>query len=339
MKILGAILALLLLGTMRAEAETFDCRRPSLPLARLICGDAMLRAADAEENEIYDTALVASLDKSSLREEEGAWFAAKIFPYNWFAQRHAPIDNAKIVEAYRQRGDTLRRETQLWHQLRRNVLDTSLATSCIALPMYPHTDGCAVAAHEPVAGEASFRYQRQIYQQQSSHSAVIVLAGLPDRDDAWQPVAVAYSEAASFRAPQMISSPAGRLLVIGGIKASNGEDAAAVYLFNQGSLQMIDSKTWLGTLQSRLPDGILYLSRPITQNCRRLRRSHAASQAAARRGRKQHHLAIEDDRVAVADSHSHRRSWQPRNRRRRACRTRETCAVRGRTARGCSGRG
>jgi uncharacterized protein len=301
-KILGAILALLLLGTMRAEAETFDCQRPSLPLARLICGDAMLRAADAEENEIYDTALIASLDKSSLREEEGAWFAAEILPYNWFAQRHAPIDNAKIVEAYRQRGDTLRRETQLWHQLRRNVLDTSLATSCIALPMYPHTDGCAVAAHEPVAGEASFRYQRQIYQQQSSHSAVIVLAGLPDRDDAWQPVAVAYSEAASFRAPQMIPSPAGRLLVIGGIKASNGEDAAAVYLFNQGSLQMIDRKTWLGTLQSRLPDG-LDLSRPIVPDYAKLQAiatvTRSQSSCCPTGAKATIDLAIEDDRVAV----------------------------------------
>jgi hypothetical protein len=131
---------------------------------------------------------------------------------------------------------------------------------------------------------------------------VIVLAGLPDRDDAWQPVAVAYSEAAGFSAPQMIPSPAGRLLVIGGIKASNGEDAAAVYLFNQGSLQMIDSKTWLGTLQSRLPDG-LDLSRPIVPDYAKLQAiatvTRSQSSCCPTGAKATIDLAIEDDRVAV----------------------------------------
>ena len=126
---------------MRAEAETFDCQHPDSPLTRLICGDAVMRAADAEENGIYDTALTASLDKAALREEERAWFAAEILPYNWFVQHQAPIDNAKVVATYRQRGEALRNETQLWRKLRHGVPGTKLAKSCLALPMDLQSEG------------------------------------------------------------------------------------------------------------------------------------------------------------------------------------------------------
>ncbi len=229
-------LLLLLLGTMRAEAETFDCQRPSIPLARLICGDAVLRAADAEENEIYDTALTASLDKSALREEERAWFAAEILPYNWFAQQHAPIDNAKIVETYRQRGDALRQETQLWRQAASQRPGTSLATSCIALPMYPHTDGlrcCRLTRRSKAT--SSLRYQRQIYPQHPRIARVIVLAAIAGPRRCLAAACRCLSaKLRRFRAPQMIASPAGTLAGHRGNQASNGEDAAALYRLQPG---------------------------------------------------------------------------------------------------------
>ena len=132
MKLVGIVAAILLtlaLGGARAEAETFDCQHPSLPLARLICGDAVLRAADADENGIYGTALTASLDKAALREEERAWFAGEILPYNFFVQHQMPVDNAKVAEAYRQRDEALRQETQAWRKLRHAVPGATLAAS------------------------------------------------------------------------------------------------------------------------------------------------------------------------------------------------------------------
>jgi hypothetical protein len=251
---LVAIVVLLLalpFGTMRAEAETFDCQRPSMPLARLICGDAVLRAADAEENEFYDTALTASLDKTALREEERAWFAAQILPYNWFAQQHAPIDNAEIVKTYRQRDGALRQKTQSWRKVRHSVPGTSLATTCIALPQ--QSDNCTVAASAPIEGTSSLRYQRLTYAQPATASAIVIFAAEPDRRDDWLPLAVKSSKRASLSAPQAIASPAGTLILIAGNADSDG---SALYRLDQNALQDIDDRSWLETLQSHLPDGL-----------------------------------------------------------------------------------
>src|SRR5262249_18728846 len=111
--LMAASAAMLVLGSgaLRAEAETFEVQPPASPLARLICGDPVLRATDSEENGIYETALSASLDKAALREEERAWFEREILPYNWFADHKMPINNGEVVDAYHKRGDSLRQQT------------------------------------------------------------------------------------------------------------------------------------------------------------------------------------------------------------------------------------
>ena len=299
-----AILGMLALvrGALPAAADGLDCNRPSLPLARLVCGDPLLRAADEEESAVYDAALLASLDRSSLRDDERAWFAAEILPYNWFAEQHAPIDNATVRETYRRRSEALRRQTQLWRKLRRAVPGTTLAASCLALPMYPRSDGCAVTAFEPVAGEPSLRDQQQIYQQQPAHRAVIVFAAVPDRADEWRPIAVAYREAAKLDAPRLLSSPNGRLLLIHGLSASDGEDASALYRFDAGELQDIDGKSWLDTLSARLPDG-LQLSHPIVPDYAKMQAvatvTRSESSCCPAGDQATMDLAIEEDRVVV----------------------------------------
>jgi hypothetical protein len=300
-KVLGVIVALLLLGTVHAEAETFDCQRPSLPLARLICSDPVLRAADAEENGIYDTALSASLDKSSLRDEERAWFAAEILPYNWFAQHNAPINNGEIVDVYHKREDALRQETQLWRKLRHGTPGAALAASCLALPIYPNSAGCSVAAYAPIEGVPSLHYQLQTYSQPQTHGAVIIFAAIPDQRDTWLPLAVAMSKDARLSAPQATASGFGTLLTIAGSGTGEG-DGSALYRLTPDALEDIDDQNWLDTLRAHLPDG-LTLSPEIVADYGKMQAvattARSQSSCCAVGSRAVIELAIEDDRVVV----------------------------------------
>lgn len=251
--ILGALLAAAL-GAREAEAATLDCARPSLPLEKLICGDPLLRAADAEENAVYDSALLASLDRAALRGEERDWFATQILPYNWFAERGAPTDNAKIVATYRRRADTLRQETKAWREFRHNVPGAMLATTCLALPRYHPGEGCEVDAFNPVEGDPSLRYQIQNYAGLAK-SAVVVLAR--SDGDGWLPIVVAHGDIAYFAAPRVIEASAGKLLLLPGTgRGTAQENESALYRFEHGTLQEIDDKSWLEGLGAKLPKGL-----------------------------------------------------------------------------------
>lgn len=292
---------LALAGTRPAEAETFDCQHPVFPLARLVCGDPVLRAADAEENGIYDTAMTASLDRAALRTEESAWFGAEILPYNWFAQQKMSINNGEIVVAYRKREDVLRQETQLWRKLRHPVSGSPLAVACIALPTSPNNGGCSVAAYAPIEGVPSLRYQLQTYAQPAAHNAIVIFAATQDQPDSWQPLAVTMSKDASLSAPQATASPFGTLLTIAS-SGSDESDGSALYRLTPDALEDIDDRSWLDTLHAHLPDG-LALSPDVTAD-------YGKMQAVATVARSQStccavgstatiDLGIEDERVVI----------------------------------------
>ncbi len=295
---LVAIVALLLLGMIDARSETFDCQHPATLLARLICNDGALRAADAEENGLYDTALTASLDKASLRAEESAWFAAQIVPYDWYAQHKMPIANGEVVDAYHKRDEALRQETQAWHKLRHGVPGATLAASCLALPTAPNSGTCTVSAFAAIAGTPSLRYQLQAYSQAALESAVVIFAAIPDQPDAWLPLAVRVSKDATLGAPEATASPFGTLLTV----ASSGRDGSALYRLTPDALEDIDDRSWLDTLHAHLPDG-LTLSPEITADYGKMQAvattTHSQSSCCAVGSRAVIELAIEDDRVIV----------------------------------------
>ena len=288
-------------GARPGDAETFDCRKPTSPLARLICGDPVLRAADAEENESYDAALSASLDRASLRAEEAAWFAAEILPYNWFAQQGAPIDNGEVVDTYRKRDDALRQETQRWRKLRHGVPGATLAASCLTLPVAPDSAGCSVAAYAPIEGATALRYQLQAYSQPAAHNAVVIFAATEDPPDTWLPLAVTTSKDARLGAPQATASPFGTLLMI--VSDGTGESNGSVlYRLTAEALEDIDDRSWLETLRSRLPDG-LALSPEIVADYGKMQAvgtvTRSQSSCCAVGSRATIDLTIEDDRIAV----------------------------------------
>jgi hypothetical protein len=296
--VLAALAASLLAGSTipGARAETFDCQHPIFPLARLVCGDAVLRAVDAEENAVYETAILASLDRPSLRAEESAWFDREILPYNWFAQQHMPIANGDIVDAYRKREAALRQETQAWRKSRRPVAGTTLATTCLALPQ--RSGDCAVTGFAPIEGAPALRYQQQSYTQPAASSIIVIFAAVPELPDNWLPLAAA-SSAHRLTPPQAVASPAGNLLLV----ASSGDsDVSALYRLDKDALVDIDDRSWLETLHARLPDG-LALSPEITAD-------YGKMQAVAKVTRSQStccavgsiatiDLGIEDGRIVV----------------------------------------
>jgi hypothetical protein len=294
--ILAAATSGLTLAAIQAKAETFDCHQPTSPLARLICSDATLRAADADENGVYDTATLASLDRHALREEERVWFEHEILPYNWFAQQHMPIDNGKIVEAYRSRGNALRQETRDWRKVRHSVPGATLASTCLALPQ--RSGACAVTAFAPIEGAPALHYQQQHYAPPATSSVIVIFAALPENPDAWLPLAVA-SSAHALTPPQAIASPAGTLLQITG----NGDsDVSALYRLDKDALQDIDDRSWLETIRSRLPDG-LALSPEIVADYGKMQAvttvTRSQSTCCAVGSSVTIDLAIENDRVVV----------------------------------------
>jgi hypothetical protein len=293
--LLVAIVAVLLLGTIKARAETFDCQHPATLLSRVICNDPALRAADAEENGLYDTALTASIDKASLRAEEGAWFAAQIVPYDWYAQHKMPIANGDVIDTYRKRDAALRQETQAWRKLRHGVSGATLAASCLGLPAAPSNE-CTVSAFAAIEGTPSLHYQLQAYA--TAGSAVVIFAAIPEQPDAWLPLAARVGKDAALSAPETIASPFGTLLTV----VSSGKDGSALYRLQPDALEDIDDRGWLDTLHTRLPDG-LTLSPEITADYVKMQAvtttTRSRSSCCAVGSRAIIDLAIEDDRVVV----------------------------------------
>lgn len=251
-----AVVLSLAVDRNEATADSFDCTHPTLAVARAVCGDQALRAADATESETFDTTMLAALDRPRLRQEEEAWFNLEVLTNEWYAEHGSPIDTAKLLATYQHRTDALRQATQRWHDLRRPTPGAQLTTECVALP-YPQTEGCQVQAFKPVEGDPSLRYQLQTYRQPVPHSTAVVFVSAATGGDDWLPIAVASSEQVNFTAPQAIASPAGKLLLIPGSSVDNAEEnASALYRFTAGSLEDIDSTSWLASLGAKLPPGL-----------------------------------------------------------------------------------
>lgn len=251
-----AVVIGMVLNARPAAADSFDCTHPMLAIARVVCGDPALHDADASENETFDTTMLAALDHRRLSQEEASWFKLEVLTNEWFAEHGSTIDKAKLLAAYRGRIEALRQATQRWHDLRRPASAAQLATTCVALP-YPENGACRVQEFKPVDGDTALRYQLQAYEQPVVHRTIVVFVAAATGADEWLPLAVASNEHVDFTAPQAIASPAGKLLLIPGISIENAEEnASALYRFTEGTLEDIDSTSWLASLGGKLPAGL-----------------------------------------------------------------------------------
>jgi uncharacterized protein len=253
----------LVLAAASAGAETFDCTHPTPAIARIVCGDPALHAADQVESDAYDLALLAALDRASLRDEEGRWFQSEILTAEWYVEHGMKVDPAKLVQSYRQRADALRDLARRWHDVRQPVPADRVGATCLPLPSAPAATACQVADSGAISGEPRLRYQRQRYgltpgESGAGAGAVIVFAASDSRGTAWTPIAAASSKHGPFAAPATIVSPDGKLLVLAATSDAQGDEAvSSLFRFADGTLEEIDDRSWLDALKSRLPDGLL----------------------------------------------------------------------------------
>lgn len=256
-RILFLILAVSLVTT-EAQAEAFDCSRPGPPAARIVCGDPALHAADQAESTAYDSALSAALDRPSLREDERLWFQTEILTADWFVAHGMSVDPGKLLQAYQTRTDDLRAITRRWRDLRQPIAADRLGVTCLPLPPSSAGDDCRILDSGSVTGMPSLRYQRQGYGGQAKARAVVVFAVSDTAGDRWVPVAAAYNAHADFGAPETVDSPYGKLMMLAGQgDGPHDENVSSLYRFATGTLEDIDDRSWLVTLKSRLPDGLV----------------------------------------------------------------------------------
>ena len=248
-----------ILVTARAQAESFDCARPGSGVARIVCADPATHAADQAESDAYDLALAAALDRPSLREEERLWFQAEILTASWYIDHGMKVDPAKLLQSYRQRTDVLRATARRWREWRRAETTAQAEAACLPLPSAANETSCTVADTGTVVGEHTLRYLRQNYGQPAAERAVIVFAPNDSSNAQWVPIAAAYSAHAHFAVPEAVDSPEGRLMMLAGdADAPDQEGVSNLYRFAAGTVEDIDDRTWLDTLKSRLPDGLLF---------------------------------------------------------------------------------
>lgn len=246
------------LVTTKAQAEAFDCSRPGPPAARIVCGDPALHAADQAESTAYDSALSAALDRPSLREDERLWFQTEILTADWFVAHGMNVDPGKLLQAYQARADALHAITRRWRDVRQPIAADRLGVTCLPLPPSSTGDDCRIIDSASVTGMASLRYQRQGYGGQAKARAVVVFAVSDTAGDRWVPVAAAYNAHADFAAPETVDSPYGKLMMLAGEgDGPHDENVSSLYRFATGTLEDIDDRSWLVTLKSRLPDGLV----------------------------------------------------------------------------------
>lgn len=238
--------ACLLVPATTAAAASFDCARATTAIEKTICGDPALSKADERLAEVYASAVAVSLSPSTVRAEQS----------RWLAQRDKLTSVDALRQAYRMRVDALAATTEKARALRRDVTVESAGKNCVVPPDAPDDSSCSVDEFGVVAGSRdAFRYQLQSYREGELRVAggAVVFRSNAGR---LTPVVATAIDSAHFSAPAIVQSPAARLLVIPGHMEGTGNfNADLVFRLDDGRLAEIDTESWLGDLQKRLPKG------------------------------------------------------------------------------------
>ncbi|HLI20082.1 MAG TPA: hypothetical protein VKV32_03120 [Stellaceae bacterium] len=267
LRCLPVITLLLIFAAAPAEADPFDCTHASTLtwVGQMVCANPALHAADQAESDAYNAALSAALDRRSLREDERVWFQSDIVAYSWFLSHGMKVDPVKVQQSYAARTTSLHELGQRWRVFRRPLPTDRIGTACLALPSAPDTTDCTVSDSGSIGGATVLRYQRQSYHHEAAARAVIVFGVGDDAKTQWVPIAAAYDNQVDFAAPAVVDSPDGKLMMLAGAAdQADTEGISALYRFAGGTLEDIDDRTWLDTLKSRLPEGLLFAPGIVT---------------------------------------------------------------------------
>jgi uncharacterized protein YecT (DUF1311 family) len=298
MRKLALLAASLLLCGSAARAASFDCAKASTAIEKAICADPALSKADEQLAEAFASATGATLRPSSLRAEQLKWLIA----------RGKLTDAAALLKSYQHRTAELTTAAQKWQATARTIAPEQARQNCLVPPDAPYDLPCRVDEFGDVQGYPNLRYQLQSYKDGELRMAggVAIFKAAGQR---LVPIADVAVDTAHFARPEIVQSPAGRLLLVrGSVEGTGNFNADQVYLYGDARLTEVDIVSWLDDLRPRLPKGwgawkgiypnykTLVAETPLWQdgdgNC-----CPTAGRAVIRLGLKDRRLMIEDVKI------------------------------------------
>jgi uncharacterized protein YecT (DUF1311 family) len=245
MRDLALLTASLLLCGSTARAASFDCAKASTTVEKTICADSALSNADDRLADAFSSVMDATLRPNSLRSEQIKWLSA----------RDKLTDAPALLKSYQSRIDELTAAARKWQATARTISPEHARQSCLVPPDAPYDLPCRVDEFGDVQGEPSLRYQLQSYKDGEVRMAGGV-AVFRTVGPGLVPMADVAVDTAHFAPPEIVRSPAGRLLVVrGSIEGTGNFNADQVYLHGDARLAEIDVVSWLDDLPPRLPKG------------------------------------------------------------------------------------
>jgi uncharacterized protein YecT (DUF1311 family) len=238
MRITGLFAALLLAWVSTARAASFDCAKASSAVEKTICADPALSKADDRMAEVFAAASGATLRPSALRADQ----------LRWLGERNKLVDPAALQKSYQQRIEELGTIARKWQTTAVAITAEQARHDCLVPPDAPYDVRCRVDEFGDVRGVPSLRYQLQSYKdgdlRVAGGTAVFKVAG-----PTLVPIVDVAIDTAHFAPPQVVQSPAGRLLVVRGhIEGTGNFSADQVYLHGESRLIEVDTTSWLNEL-------------------------------------------------------------------------------------------
>jgi uncharacterized protein len=248
--------ALFLCGLMLpAAAASFDCAKAANPLAKAICTDPGLSAADDKLVGRYAEAMARTLDPGKLHDEQRQWSARL---------EKGKATAAAIADAYQNRLNQLDREIAWLDQIEpaRDTTEDAARAGCPALFDDPaDTAGPCKVANFGAVGTVdgrTFFYGLYIYTIPAGddpvHTAVVIFER---RADGRLRALYAPQEAAGFFSqPQIIAEAGHTLLQLPGYDSGTGDfNVERLFLWKNAVWNYFDTDEWHSGLAHRLPRG------------------------------------------------------------------------------------
>lgn len=245
MRTLHLLAVFLVLPLASADAASFDCKKASTRIERIICADPELSRADERVATAFADATTVSLSPLTLRTEQA----------EWLRDRDKETDVKKLKGLYQSRNDALDKQTTAWRTARQDVPLESAQKTCVLSPESEPDTPCTVTKFDTVPGDPSLRFQLQSYKDGELQMATGVVVFRPSSEKLTPLVAIGGTDS-HYEAPEMIDTPFGRLLWLAGYMNGTGNfNVEHLFRYDKDRLVEVDVSSWLVDLQRRVPKG------------------------------------------------------------------------------------
>lgn len=236
----------LLLGT-HVQAASFDCARAGKATEREICASPALSRLDEQMAAAYRRALAVTHRRTRVADDQRSWLRERdgVEPEG----AGGAATGGSLRTTYEERLKVLRAEIARGEAARRPFPRADLGRRCTPMGRLGPVSECAVALSGTVAGGELLYQTEACCTDEGPFSGLVVFAA---DGSALKPVLWAY-EFGGWRAPTLVASPAGPLLVAELAEiGAEGEDFVSQVAFRQsgGRWRDIDAMHLWRTLQN-----------------------------------------------------------------------------------------